>query len=258
MCPGKSSLLNALLDEAQVLPTSGSRGCTAAVVELVFHADLAEPEPKHPHTPVPVYRGEVEFITLEDWRKELKLLVDECSTQEKTIYAIVPKEDTQKEAFEAWQKIEQVYGKGFLKDYHGEPSHRVFQMLANHRRVVNLLTPSTPGQEYNSVLVVEGEVMPGSDEAKEVVKPFAKMGRKMSRNKKNWAVDFRKKINSYVYRKGNGDEPQTWPLIRKGMPPSYQEVTPAMEMFINTIHNSSNHSPTSRSLGCSVYRSCPR
>jgi len=74
-----------------VLPTSGSRGCTAAVVELVFHSDLLKgangdeeangneaaavaaavaPVGVHEPTNAPVYRGEVEFITLEDWRKE--------------------------------------------------------------------------------------------------------------------------------------------------------------------------------------------
>lgn len=86
---GKSSLLNGLLDEAAVLPTSGSRGCTAAVVELVFHSELLEKAKHDSHNAnvsadepgvrvyantgsatVPVYRGEVELITLEDWRKE--------------------------------------------------------------------------------------------------------------------------------------------------------------------------------------------
>mmetsp|Transcript_14818 Transcript_14818/g.32186 ORF Transcript_14818/g.32186 Transcript_14818/m.32186 type:complete len:794 (-) Transcript_14818:1105-3486(-) len=33
--------------------------------------------------------------------------------------------------------------------------------------------------------------------------------------KKKWAQEFRKQINSYVYRMGNGEQPQTWPLIRK-------------------------------------------
>ena len=33
--------------------------------------------------------------------------------------------------------------------------------------------------------------------------------------KKKWAQEFRKRINTYVYRAGNGDQPQTWPLIRK-------------------------------------------
>ena len=73
-----------------MLPTSGSRGCTAAVVELVFHSDLLKgangdeeandnevavaaavaPADSQQPTNVPVYTGEVEFITLEDWRKE--------------------------------------------------------------------------------------------------------------------------------------------------------------------------------------------
>lgn len=96
-CRGKSSLLNALLEEASVLPTSGSRGCTAAVVELVFHSDLMK-QPTHPDEKVPVYRGEVEFITLADWQKELKVLVEECSTQEKTLYQNPPQADAQPDA----------------------------------------------------------------------------------------------------------------------------------------------------------------
>ena len=68
--------MNGLLDEAAVLPTSGSRGCTAAVVELLYNADLMKEvegngeDPAADPATVPVYRGEVEFITLEDWRKE--------------------------------------------------------------------------------------------------------------------------------------------------------------------------------------------
>ena len=70
--------MNGLLDEAAVLPTSGSRGCTAAVVELVFHSELTikatnndnDNEDAADQSTIPVYRGEVELITLEDWRKE--------------------------------------------------------------------------------------------------------------------------------------------------------------------------------------------
>jgi hypothetical protein len=74
LCSGKSSLLNALLDEAAVLPTSGSRGCTAAVVELVYNHDLlgdakaAKPQGTARTKEVPVYRGEVEFMKKEDCR----------------------------------------------------------------------------------------------------------------------------------------------------------------------------------------------
>lgn len=92
------------MEEAAVLPTSGSRGCTATVVELVFNWDLLKDTTKEDNREgdneeegaaataladtskqseedvaavaeqqsknVPVYKGEVEFITLEDWRKE--------------------------------------------------------------------------------------------------------------------------------------------------------------------------------------------
>ena len=80
--------MNALLDEASVLPTSGSRGCTAAVVELRFNKDLQVKEDDNSSMDhlLTVYKGEVEFITLQEWAQELKMLVDECSTHEEKQY----------------------------------------------------------------------------------------------------------------------------------------------------------------------------
>ncbi|KAL7499648.1 hypothetical protein ACHAWT_010345 [Skeletonema menzelii] len=214
---GKSSLLNGLLDEAAVLPTSGSRGCTAAVVELVYNSELmkevdATVAEKLPV--VPAYKGTVEFITLDDWKKELKVLVEECSTQEKYIYSIRPIDDTS-EAYAAWQKIEQVYGYGAMEAFCRQPTEGVLHRLANDPRVQTLLSSSDPSRAYNAIVVDEGEVVPGSDEAKELLKPFHQMKGRTRNKKKKWATAFRQKINSYVYRKGNGNEPQTWPLIRK-------------------------------------------
>ena len=40
------------------------------------------------------------------------------------------------------------------------------------------------------------------------------MGLRTRRNLKKWAKSFRRQINDYVYRKGNGNQAQTWPLIR--------------------------------------------
>ena len=119
---GKSSLLNALLDEAAVLPTSGSCGCTATVVELRFNSDLQEE--------ITVYRGEVEFITVAEWSHELKLLVGECSThEEKTIYARPPEEQRQSDAAAAWTKINQVNGHGTMEKYHRKPMVSVYDRL---------------------------------------------------------------------------------------------------------------------------------
>ena len=115
----------------------------------------------------------------------------------------------------AWQKIEQVYGRGSLDRFLGKETDVVFHVLANDLQVKKLLTSSEPGKEYNSIVVSVGEVTPGSDEVKELLKPFCQMKGKTRSSKKKWAVEFRGQINNYVYRKGNGYERQTWPLIHK-------------------------------------------
>jgi len=208
---GKSSLLNALLDEASVLPTSGSRGCTAAVVELRINPLLNNNESS---SSVPVYCGKVEFMKLEDWGKELTVLVDECCTHDsKTVYARPPMADTQPDAAAAWSKLNQVYGDGTMENFHGKAQNVVFNKLWNNAQVRKLLTPPS-GLEYNTVMVEVGTVDSGSPLAKEFLLPFIKQSRKAQRIKKRFATEFRNKINSYVYRKGSGKEPQTWPLIR--------------------------------------------
>ena len=197
-----------------MLPTSGSRGCTAAVVELRFNTDLEEvPDGA---VEVPVYRGEVEFMTRQEWVDELKILVDECSTQEKTVYAREPDPQSAAEAAAAWAKIDQVYGKGTMRLNQGQMTDRVFNRLAGDFRIIQILTPRLgSGHRYNTIPVKEGSVVPGSPNAKVLVSSYESMNAKMRRSKKKWAHEFRSKINSFVYRKGNGDQPQTWPLIRK-------------------------------------------
>jgi hypothetical protein len=65
---GKSSVINAMLDEERLVPTNCMRACTAVVTEMSW-SDSPKPESK--------YRAEVVFIEPEDWRKELKVLYDE-------------------------------------------------------------------------------------------------------------------------------------------------------------------------------------
>ena len=183
-------------------------------MELVYNSELVN-ESTHPDEKVPVYKGEVEFITLEDWRKELKVLVEECSTQDKTVYARPPQPDAMPDAAAAWQKIEQVYGNKSMERFCEMETERVFHILANDMQVKKLLTSTEPEKENNSIYVNIGEVTPGSVEAKDLLKPFSKMNRKAKTAKKKWATEFRAEINNYVYRKGNGDSRQTWPLIHK-------------------------------------------
>jgi hypothetical protein len=205
--------LNALLDEAEVLPTSGSRGCTATVVELRFNQDLANPpEGGGADKKIFAYKGKVEFIRPQDWEAELRVLIDECSTQEsKTIYAHPPNPQSAPDASAAWAKINQVYGAGTMEKYKGERKDVVIERLLRDQRINNILRPKE-GEEYNAVLVNEGEV--DAIKAKMLLVDFEKRNLRMRRLVKRWANSFRQKINDYVYRKGNGKEPQTWPLIR--------------------------------------------
>lgn len=134
----QSSLLNAILDEAAVLPTSGSRGCTAAVVELRYNNDLVAVSENDKE--VAVYKGEVEFMTRDEWLVELKILVDECSTMENRVYVREPDPQNASEIAAAWAKIDQVYGHGTMNRYKGELSERAFNRLAGDR-IRQFLTP---------------------------------------------------------------------------------------------------------------------
>ncbi len=59
---GKSSVINALLDEERIIPTNCMRACTAVVTEISYN-----------DTEIP-YHAQIEFIQVVDWEKELKTL----------------------------------------------------------------------------------------------------------------------------------------------------------------------------------------
>ena len=60
---GKSSVINAMLDEERLVPTNCMRACTAVVTEISYNYDNSIP-----------YRAEIEFISREDWLKMLTVL----------------------------------------------------------------------------------------------------------------------------------------------------------------------------------------
>ncbi|KAI1435391.1 hypothetical protein GGR50DRAFT_703194 [Xylaria sp. CBS 124048] len=62
---GKSSIINALLDEERLLPTNCIRACTSSATELSYN---------YSDDPEELYRAEVEFISEKDWVKELEIL----------------------------------------------------------------------------------------------------------------------------------------------------------------------------------------
>jgi hypothetical protein len=61
---GKSSIINALLEEESVIPTSCVRACTSAATEVCFNV-------------VDNCRAEIEFISQEEWRGEIRVLLHE-------------------------------------------------------------------------------------------------------------------------------------------------------------------------------------
>ncbi|GAP88484.1 putative tat pathway signal sequence protein [Rosellinia necatrix] len=94
---GKSSLINALLDEEKLIPTSCFRACTAVVTEISWNnSDI----PDHR------YIAEIEFISVEDWDHELGYLFhDLTGSGEASSKGQLEGSD----ANIAWMKIKAVY-----------------------------------------------------------------------------------------------------------------------------------------------------
>lgn len=65
---GKSSVINAVLDEECLVPTSCIRACTSVITEIAYN-DCDEPDER--------CRAEVHFISSDDWVKELNSMVDD-------------------------------------------------------------------------------------------------------------------------------------------------------------------------------------
>lgn len=62
---GKSSVINAVLDEECLVPTNSMRACTAVITEISWNSD---------EDPAKQYKAEIEFIKAEDWEQELRVL----------------------------------------------------------------------------------------------------------------------------------------------------------------------------------------
>jgi GTPase SAR1 family protein len=63
---GKSSAINAILKEAHLVEISNSRACTNWVTEISWNKSDDESK---------LYRGQIEYISAEEWREELAILV---------------------------------------------------------------------------------------------------------------------------------------------------------------------------------------
>lgn len=95
---GKSTLINALLDEENIIPTNCMRACTAVPTGICYNHDDNHSQP---------YRGEAEFISEEDWQKEVGLLLAELVDPTKKLSKDYLQSDTG--AGIAYAKIKAVY-----------------------------------------------------------------------------------------------------------------------------------------------------
>ncbi|KAJ8112549.1 hypothetical protein OPT61_g5104 [Boeremia exigua] len=97
---GKSSVINALLEEERLVPTSCMRACTAVVTEISWN-DSTDPFSK--------YRAEVEFMSKADWEKEVATLMKEFLTESGSLIREASDQNT--DAGVAWAKFHAVHPK---------------------------------------------------------------------------------------------------------------------------------------------------
>ncbi|OCK74971.1 hypothetical protein K432DRAFT_409418 [Lepidopterella palustris CBS 459.81] len=95
---GKSSVINALLDEERLVPTNCMRACTAVVTEMSWNNSKDE------HSK---YRAEIEFISREDWERELGTLLRDLLDSNGQVSRECTDPDS--EAGIAWAKFKAVY-----------------------------------------------------------------------------------------------------------------------------------------------------
>ncbi|KAI0200410.1 hypothetical protein F4808DRAFT_470357 [Astrocystis sublimbata] len=95
---GKSSLINALLGEKKLVPTNCFRACTSVVTELSWNSSE---NPDHK------YVAEVEFISEDDWLRELQYIFSDLdqSSEDKSLETKLQ----EPEVAIAWAKIQAVY-----------------------------------------------------------------------------------------------------------------------------------------------------
>ncbi|KAK3940378.1 Dynamin family-domain-containing protein [Diplogelasinospora grovesii] len=95
---GKSSVLNAVLDEECLVPTNCMRACTAVITEIAYNS-WEEDTNK--------YRAEIHFISSEEWRDELQVLLQDLFDPQGRLEGDHANPDS--EAGIAYSKIRAVY-----------------------------------------------------------------------------------------------------------------------------------------------------
>ncbi|EXJ55268.1 hypothetical protein A1O7_08194 [Cladophialophora yegresii CBS 114405] len=111
---GKSSVINAMLDEERLVPTNCMRACTAVVTEISYNHQEGAP-----------YRAEVEFISRDDWHKMLKILFQDLLDNSGQVSRECTNEDS--ESGIAYAQIKAVYPRMTKDDMENSTIERLMQ-----------------------------------------------------------------------------------------------------------------------------------
>lgn len=114
---GKSSVINALLDEERIIPTNCMRACTAVVTEISYN-----------DTEIP-YHAQIEFIQVADWEKELKTLFQDLFDPSGHISREATNPDS--DAGMAYAKIKAVYPKKTKEDIAGSSVEKMVKEVSH-------------------------------------------------------------------------------------------------------------------------------
>jgi len=139
---GKSSVINALLDEERLVPTNCMRACTAVVTEISWNNSTNSSDK---------YRAEIEFIGHADWEKELYILMKEFLTENGTLSREVSDPDS--DAGVAWAKFHAVYP-DIARDSLGEctvPSLMAKPAVAHILGATRKIASPIPDRFYNEL-----------------------------------------------------------------------------------------------------------
>jgi len=123
---GKSSVINAVLDEECLIPTNCMRACTAVITEIGYN-DSAREEEKH--------QAEIHFITRDDWMKELRVMFADMALGQDS--PGTEHTSSESEASIAYDKIRSVYP--FLKSDEVKKGQFDLEELIDHPSVKQLL-----------------------------------------------------------------------------------------------------------------------
>ncbi|MCJ1248606.1 hypothetical protein MMC30_005824 [Trapelia coarctata] len=115
---GKSSVINAMLDEERLVPTNTMRACTAVVTELSYNYENA------------AYRAEIEFISAADWNKELHILFRDLIDDNGNISRECTS-DPDSDAGIAYAKIKAVYPKKTREDICNSSIEKMLQEVSH-------------------------------------------------------------------------------------------------------------------------------